>query len=273
VVSTYLFGLAYFAATGTYFFLDSYIPIGVFLGMHLLFTDPSTSPRTELGRLIFGSIYGLSVVALYWLLTRAGVPAFYDKLLQVPLLNLSIQGIDRAARSRILQRLGPERLGLTLGRRQRYFAYTAVWVVIFGTMSLTGGVGDRHPGQWVPFWQQACQSGHTRACGYLPELEATLCRAGSGWSCNELGVFRLENDENRVGSLAAWERGCELGFRPACDNATGPVSRSTPATGPPEVRDLPVLVRGSKGPVTETSPAVLEARACRAGWVTACVKP
>ena len=50
---------------GTYLFIDSYIPIAVFLGMHLLFTDPSTSPRTELGRLIFGAIYGLSVIVLY----------------------------------------------------------------------------------------------------------------------------------------------------------------------------------------------------------------
>jgi hypothetical protein len=47
VVVTYLFGLAYFAVTGVYFFFDSYIPIAVFLGMHLLFNDPSTSPRTE----------------------------------------------------------------------------------------------------------------------------------------------------------------------------------------------------------------------------------
>ena len=100
VVTTYLFGLLYFAATGIYFFYDSYIPIAVFLGMHLLFTDPSTSPRTELGRLIFGVLYGLSTVALYELLGSAGLPTFYDKLLQVPLLNLSIKLIDRAARSK-----------------------------------------------------------------------------------------------------------------------------------------------------------------------------
>src|SRR5256885_16065051 len=56
-VSTYLFGLAYFAATGTYYFFDSYIPIAVFLGMHLLFTDPSPSPRTEPGREMFGVVY------------------------------------------------------------------------------------------------------------------------------------------------------------------------------------------------------------------------
>ena len=273
VLTTYLFGLAFFAATGTYFFLDSYIPIGVFLGMHLLFTDPSTSPRTELGRLVFGSLYGLSVVALYWLLMRAGVPAFYDKLLQVPLLNLSIQAIDRAARSPALQRLSPERFGRGLAGRQRYLAYAAVWALIFGTMSLTGGVGDRHPGQWVPFWEQACHSGNDRACAYLPELETTLCRAGSGWACNELGVFRSENGENRIASVAAWQRGCELGFTPACDNASGRILNETPATGPPRPADLPILVRGSKGPVREDKPAVLEARACHAGWVAACVKP
>ena len=72
VVTTYVFGLLYFAATGIYFFYDSYIPIAVFLGMHLLFTDPSTSPRTELGRIIFGALYGLSTVVLYQLLGAAG---------------------------------------------------------------------------------------------------------------------------------------------------------------------------------------------------------
>src|SRR5207244_8233195 len=41
VVSTYAFSLAYFALTGTYYFIDAHIPVAVFLGMHLLFTDPS----------------------------------------------------------------------------------------------------------------------------------------------------------------------------------------------------------------------------------------
>ena len=95
VTTTYLFGLAYVAATGTYFFVDSYVPIAVFLGMLLLFTDPSTSPRSDAGRLIFGALYGLSVVGLYALLTAAGLPTFYDKLLQVPLMNLSVRQIDR----------------------------------------------------------------------------------------------------------------------------------------------------------------------------------
>ena len=59
VVTMYVVSLLYFAATGTYLFYDAHIPVPVFLGMHLLFTDPSTSPRTELGRILFGVLYAL----------------------------------------------------------------------------------------------------------------------------------------------------------------------------------------------------------------------
>ena len=40
------------AIAGIYFFYDSDIPIAVFLGLPLLFNDPSTSPRTESGRIV-----------------------------------------------------------------------------------------------------------------------------------------------------------------------------------------------------------------------------
>ena len=36
------------------------MPIAVFLGMNLLFTDPATSPRTLMGRIFYGVAYGLS---------------------------------------------------------------------------------------------------------------------------------------------------------------------------------------------------------------------
>jgi len=114
VLTTYLFGLCYYALTGTYYFFDSYIPIAVFLGMHLLFTDPSTAPRTDLGRMIFGVLYGISTIALYGLLDRAGLPPFYDKLLQVPLLNLSVKSIDRVVRSEALRRFDPATIGRSL---------------------------------------------------------------------------------------------------------------------------------------------------------------
>ena len=82
----------------------------MFLGLHLLVTDPSTSPRTPFGRAIFGVMYGLGVVALYGILGAMGLPTFYDKLLCVPLLNLAVPAIDRAVRALgerpILHRLG-----------------------------------------------------------------------------------------------------------------------------------------------------------------------
>ena len=284
VVSTYAFGLVYFAATGVYFFYDSYIPIAVFLGMHLLFTDPSTAPRTELGRLLFGVLYGLSTVALYVLLDRAGAPTFYDKLLQVPLLNLSVIAIDRAARSSPLRRLDPAALGRALAPQRRHLAYMGVWAVVFAAMSAAGGAGDRHPGQWLPFWQQACAEGRPHACRYLAARQSGHCNAGSGWACNEAGVLRAVLSESggagvdagaaeaQVEVALAFARGCELGFEPACANARAMVEgmAATFERAPPPLDDYPIILRGSKGPLTDPDPAALQARACRQGWPGAC---
>ena len=256
VLTTYLCSLGYFVATGTYLFYDSYVPIAVFLGMHLLFTDPSTSPRSELGRLIFGVLYGSSSVGLYLLLGAIGVPTFYDKLLQVPVLNLSVKLLDRLASSSFLAPLDPARIGRTLAPRQRHLAYIAVWATVFVALSATQGLGDRHPGQWLPFWEQACRNGRPRACDYVASLQSIYCSAGSGWACNERGSFA---------------RGCRLGFVPACRNA-GRAGNADPwfERAPPTVADYPILLRGSKGPITDRSPAALQARACGQGWPGAC---
>ena len=272
VVSTYVFGLLYFIATGTYFFFDSYIPIAVFLGMHLLFTDPSTAPRTELGRIIFGVAYGLSTVLLYTLLGRAGVPTFYDKLLQVPILNLSTKAIDRAARSAWLRGFDPARWGRSLAPRQRNLAYMGVWAVVFAVMSAAQGVGDDHPGQWVPFWRHACQADRRYACGYLATLEATLCRAGSGWSCNEFAILQAERQPDiGPGIMASLRNGCENGFATACENQERMRNGvSTLTSAPPMIEDYPILLRGSKGPIADRTPASLYARACAQGWPDTC---
>jgi Flp pilus assembly protein TadD len=140
VATTYLFGLLYYAATGTHYwfpggdFFQEPIPIAVFLGMHLLFTDPSTSPRTELGRIIFGVLYGLSVVGLISLLISLNLPGFYDKLLPVPILNLMILWIDKAVHSGWLKRFDPGTLGRRLMPRQRNLVYVCIWAVTFVTM-------------------------------------------------------------------------------------------------------------------------------------------
>jgi hypothetical protein len=270
VLTTYACGLAYYAVTGTYYFFDSYIPIAVFLGMHLLFTDPSTAPRTDLGRMIFGALYGLSTLALYELLGVAGLPTFYDKLLQVPLLNVLIQSIDRAVRSGPLRRFDPGGLGRSLPVRRRHLAYMSVWALVFAVMTAAQGVGDRHPGQWIPFWQRACQEDRAYACRYLAQLHTTYCRAASGWSCNELGILQADTEMDRPAAFASMQRGCELGFQPACANVTTLTSGGPLATGSPPLEDLPVLLRGSKGPIADRSFASLHARACDQGWPDSC---
>ena len=279
VITTYVCGLLYFAATGTYLFYDSYVPIAVFLGMHLLFTDPSTSPRSELGRVMFGALYGATVIGLYIVLGAFGVPTFYDKLLQVPFLNLLVRRLDRLAAARRLRPLDPARLGPSLAPRQRYAAYAALWAIVFAALSAAGGLGDRHPGQWLPFWDQACREGRPRACAYLANLQAIYCGAGSGWACNESGVIRRDEvgaeSGGRLSALesmnASFERGCSLGFAPACGNASrARTEREAFERAPPTLADYPIVLRGSKGPITDRTPSVLQARACEQGWPGTC---
>ena len=241
VLTTYLFGLLYYATTGIYFFYDSYIPIAVFLGMHLLFTDPATAPRTDLGRVMFGVLYGISTIALYALLGNLGLPTFYDKLLQIPILNVSIKVIDRLARSNALQRIDPTAIVRSLAPRQRHLAYMAVWAVVFAVMSAVQGVGDSHPGQWLPFWQQACADGRPYACPYLESIMSSDCDRGSPWACEELAILQDRPDRYRPHTLAS-------------------------ATA----EDYPIILRGAKGPLRDVSRAGLEALACREGWPGTC---
>src|SRR5207244_3927978 len=70
--------IAYTHITGAHRF-DENIPVLVFLGAHLLVTDPATSPRTNMGRIIFGGLYGLGVFATRGVLALLDLPLFYDK--------------------------------------------------------------------------------------------------------------------------------------------------------------------------------------------------
>ena len=238
--------------------------------MHLLFTDPSTSPRTELGRVIFGALYGLSTIALYELLGSAGLPTFYDKLLQVPILNLSITLIDRAARSKLLRAFDPGRSLNGWRPAGATWRTCRLWAIVFAGMSATQGVGDSHPGQWLPFWQQACTGERAYACPHLENVASSHCDRGSGWACNELGVLQAQRELDQAGAAESIRRGCELGFSPACVNANRVATAGTLERAPPTLEDYPIILRGSKGPITERSRAALEALACREGWPGAC---
>jgi hypothetical protein len=274
VLTTYLFGLAYLSMTGVYFFSDSFIPIAVFNGMFFLFTDPATSPRSELGRIIFGVLYGLGVVAAFAALRATGVPAFYDKLLPVPFLNVAIQLIDRAPKSKPFRWLDPSTLGRSLIGRRRNLAYMTIWAIVFVIMSAVQGVGDDHPGQWLPFWQQACSEDRANACRYVEDLQTNYCNLGSGWACNELGLIHASRQMDRAGVIGVFQRGCDLGFQPSCANAEHVATGTGDLEGArPRIEDYPIVLRtNNKGPITERRPEALYEMACKQGWPGTCTE-
>lgn len=275
VLTTYGFGLIYFAATGTYFFIDSYIPIAVFLGMHLLFTDPATSPRTSGGRIVFGVLYGIGTMVLYAVLKATGQPSFYDKLLPIPVLNLTVILLDRITRSRWLSFTDVSKLGPAVTGARRRLATAGIWAAAFVAMSLAGGVGDDHPGQYLPFWEQTCRDGSEDACQYVATLQENFCERGSGWACNEFAIHLAVNANDPVLAFRIFGRGCELNFQTACANAElmrrgqGGVL----AVDPPQLADLPIVLRGSKGPIQERDSQSLTRLACERGWDEVCASP
>ena len=266
-----LFALSalYSSVTGVPYFLDSEIPSAVFLGLHLLVTDPSTSPKTPLGRTIFGVMYGLGVFGLYSMLFAIGAPTFYDKLMCVPLLNLSVPRIDRFVKS-LGERSFIIRLGLEgpLGRHN--LAHMAVWILFFGTMTLLGRTDGRHPGDVLPFWVQACAENRPTACRRLLQLEGTYCNDNSGWACNELGRHYIEGrltSANQELANGYFSRACELRFQPGCVNL---LDQSTLSDAPPRVLDLRLLLREGGLNLMNMSEPDLYARACEHQWTFAC---
>jgi hypothetical protein len=198
------------------------------------------------------------------------MPGFYDKLLQVPLLNLSAGLLDRLARSPLLQRIDPSAWGLALVPRRRHLAYISVWAVAFVAMSASGYLSDKHPGQYLPFWQQACAADARSACEDLYFLEDGYCEDGSGWACNELGILLTEHYGNRRRAALVFERACRLGFSAGCDNTVAITQGDMFSRAAPMVTDYPLILRGSKGPFPEREPAQLYARACVQGWPDTC---
>jgi hypothetical protein len=262
---------AYTSWNGVPYFLDTEIPSAVFLGLHLLVTDPSTSPRTPLGRLIFGVLYGCGVFALYSLLGSLGLPTFYDKLMCVPLLNLSVPFIDRFVRSLgerpLLHRLG---LDAPLGRLN--VVHMAVWIAFFVTMTAIGKTDGRHTGDKLPFWVEACSAERPNACRRLIQLETTYCDDNSGWACNEVGLHYLAGklvpaDVERAQSYFA--KACETRFQAACLNALDPARE---ARANPRPLDLRLLLREGGLNLADMPETSLYTRACEHGWTFACAK-
>jgi hypothetical protein len=259
----------YSAVTGVPYFLDTEIPAAVFLGLHLLVTDPSTSPRTPFGKVIFGVGYGLGVFGLYSLLGAIGSPTFYDKLLCVPLLNLCVRRIDawvHSIRSSPMINLRPA----SWVPARANLAHMALWIALFGAMTASGRTDGRHTGDSLPFWQQACAEDRPTGCKRLLQLEAMYCGDNSGWACNELGAQYVEGgvaEANSELALGYFSRACELRFQAGCLNLLSEKSRTT---APPKPLDLRLLLREGGKNLMEMPEPQLYQRACEHAWTFAC---
>ena len=256
----------YSIITGVPYFLDSEIPAAVFLGLHLLVTDPTTSPRTPLGKAIFGALYGTGVFILYWLLTSIGSPTFYDKLLCVPLLNLSVKWIDRLA-SWLAARVPTLPTFASLNP-----VHMAAWMVLFLSMTAVGKTDGRHTGDSVPFWQQACTEGRANACRRLLQLETTYCGDNSAWACNELGVHFREGKLTAANAELArtyFGKACELRLQAACGNLLHDAELRRES---PHELDLRLLLREGGQNLMQLSGTELYVRACDHGWAFACAR-
>ena len=117
-------------------------------------------------------------------------------------------------------------------------------------MSASGYLGDKHPGQWTPFWEQACAADRRDACLNLYFLHDGYCTDGSAWSCNEIGILLAERYDNRDTAAAAFDRACTLQFAAACDNVAA-IANARPlrhdAPTPADYRLIYAAARGRCG--------------------------
>jgi hypothetical protein len=230
----YLLDVIYFGSTGIYRFIDFNIHPAVFLGLHLLVTDPATSPRKNLGKVIFGAGYGFGVFLLYGWLENHGVPEFYDKLLCVPVLNLTVRTLDRISIAAGLwwarqswAKLPPLRTITEWTPRQANFGFMGIWVVFFFFMLLTGFIGGKHPGSDAAFWQRACDAGHRmKACQVLARSLDVECQHNSAQGCFTLGMLLnggkgLPRDP--AGAGRSLKRACDLGLDSGCTSVVNMV--------------------------------------------------
>jgi TPR repeat protein len=219
-IAFWVLGTIYTQVTGIYWFLDAGIPIAVFLGMHLLVTDPATSPRSHVARACFGILYGCGVFFLYGLLELLGEPRFYDKLLVVPVLNLLVPLIDRGLNNQRLTELArPLARFAALPSGRQNLAFMMLWIATFATMYATHFVGPGHPGRQQAFWEEACAQRLHNACRNLRDIHGNNCQAGVGSSCLLLAETvdgtGFPTSERPLRALALGQA-CDLGDQAAC---------------------------------------------------------
>ncbi len=268
VLAIGLSNLVYMQATGVYLFVNSNIPIAVFLGLHLLMTDPATTPRSSLGRVIFGGLYGVGVCVAFWILDAQKLPSFYYKLVVVPLLNLLAPLLDRVTAWGVMgkyglweQRVGPRKLNL---------AYMSCWMAVFALMLGTGYVEARHPGETIDFWARAAEEKRPNATKYLlrflrdfdqQDLSDASLAVGEisngrqpdrnealGQLCNEVAAIYAQGKlipADPVKACHYFARSCDFGDAAGCANLAAEYLATGTAEAEAEARQALARLEGN----------------------------
>lgn len=184
-------GSLWTAYHGTWFFTDTAIPISVFLGMNLLITDPKTSPQNAFGKILFGMLYGACVMPIYLGLLVVGQPAYFDKLLQVPLCNLLVPLFERWGDKIHLRFKGILRALPTVLTKNPRKSIISIWGLCF--LSLRPELVS-HPGLDSKTWEVQCRRGELKACKNLWYSLEKGCGLGRNEHCLEW-ARRLSNPE------------------------------------------------------------------------------
>lgn len=219
--------LLYTQVTGVYLFATTNLPAAAFLGLHLLMTDPATSPRTNVGRTLFGAGYGLGYVIVFQMLGWLGAPELFAKLYPVPILNCCVQWLDRVARGRVLGRLN-ERWETARSPARTNAIHMTVWAAVFAVLFASGYFDNlRHPGNSIAFWKQARAEGRHDATHKLAMVAGAYTKTHpeqAGDAFNELGVLSAEgvgsgSEATHVKSAADWfARAMQRGSAAAHEN-------------------------------------------------------
>jgi hypothetical protein len=213
----YMLNRVFTEVTGVYYFFDSGISVSLFLGLHFLITDPASSPRTATGKILFGGLYGAGAFATYGLLGWLGAPQFYDKLLCVPLLNLSVRGLDRIS-NRVFESVYGRPWLPRWTAYQFNLVHIGLWSVLFAVMMSTGFLALPHRGENPEFWRLPCQNGSGRACTVRRYLLRLNCERGGAESCVALAdaASAERGPTSDIIAAEALTRGCNLGSRLSC---------------------------------------------------------
>lgn len=223
--------------TGIFYFSTLNIGATIFLGLHLLVTDPATSPRTNLGKVLFGIGYAALYSLFFGLFREHDVPLFWDKLLPVPILNLSVRAIDRFTGSGRLGRLD-HAWRSALPAMRLNLVHMGVWSALFLTMLGTGFIEGSHRGRTLEFWKEAYDAGNERAGRTYLEMVRVGVARGSPRQLNLLGVEYLNGklvEANPAAAAQCFAESCAGGFLLGCQNVLGQFLTAQTARSPQDV--------------------------------------